>query len=215
MARPRKKHAREAILKATLKLIGGRGIESTSIDDIARASGISRATIYTYWKQKDTLCLDALNYMKRSWPVFNTGNPRLDITGLLRHLALTRKPEAFTMVWPRVMSYSANNRSFAKAFRSRVSEGRNAQLVQLLRYAKSKGELRADLDVGIAVDLLLGPILYRRCLQASVPHDLPKLIVDSFWRLNGPRLTRAASNKMERSPSRAERGDLPQRKAYR
>ena len=127
------------------------------IDDISPTSGISRGTIYKHWKQKDALCLDALNYMKRSWPVFNSGNPRADITGLLSHLALTRKPEAFTRVWPRVMSYSANNLSFAKAFRARVSEGRHAQLVQLLELAKSKGELRKDLNIGIAVDLLLGP----------------------------------------------------------
>jgi len=195
MARPQKKHAREAILAATLKLIGERGIEYTTIDDISRTSGISRGTIYKHWKQKDALCLDALNYMKRSWPVFNSGNPRADITGLLCHLALTRKPEAFTRVWPRVMSYSANNRSFAKAFRARVSEGRHAQLVQLLELAKSKGELRKDLNIGIAVDLLLGPILYRRCLQTSMPYDLPKHIVDSFWETNGPYRKRAVATK--------------------
>ena len=46
----------------------------------------------------------------------------------------------------------------------------------------------------IALDVLLGPILYRRFMQAAVPLELPEYIVDSFWRLNAGALSSERTN---------------------
>ncbi len=183
--------AHESVLQAALDLIASTGIEGTSVDDIAEASGVSKATIYKHWVSKEALCLEALGRLKCELPVFDSGNPRDDITRLLRHLAVSQKPEAFSKIWPRVISYAESNPAFGDAFRARISGGRRAQLNALLQNAVTRGELRASIDVDLAMDLLFGPIMYHRFMQAAVPADLPKQVVDSFWRLNAPRQKRA------------------------
>ncbi len=163
-----------------------RGIEGTSVDEIAQVSGVSKATIYKHWESKDVLCIEAISRLKCDLPVFDSGNPRADVTSLLQHMAHTKKPEAFSRIWPRVIGYAASNPAFAKAFRARIGEGHRIQLAALLRSAIEKGELREGLDIDMAFDVLLGPILYRRFMQTAVPPDLPQHVVDSFWRLNAP-----------------------------
>ncbi|HMV48309.1 MAG TPA: helix-turn-helix domain-containing protein, partial [Blastocatellia bacterium] len=60
MARPRSAQAHEQVLEAALRLFAERGIDATSMDAIAEASGVSKATIYKHWADKNTLCLEAL-----------------------------------------------------------------------------------------------------------------------------------------------------------
>jgi AcrR family transcriptional regulator len=186
VARPPSAQAHEAVLTAALKLMSDRGIEGTSVDEIAHISGVSKATIYKHWASKDLLCIEAISRLKCDLPLFDSGDPRHDVTCLLQHVAHTKKPEAFSRVWPRVIGYAAGNPAFAKAFRARILDGHRAQLAGLLRSAIAKGELRAALDMETALDLLLGPILYRRFMQTTVPPELPEHVVDSFWRLNAP-----------------------------
>ncbi len=165
-----------------------RGIEGTSVDEIAQVSGVSKATIYKHWTSKDNLCIEAIGRLKCDLPVFDSGNPRADATELLRHLAQTKKPEALSRIWPRVIGYAANNPEFAKAFRARIGDGPRTRLSGLLQAAADKGDLRGGLDVEIALDVLLGPILYLRFMQAPVPPELPEYVIGAFWRLNSPLL---------------------------
>jgi AcrR family transcriptional regulator len=186
VARPPSTAAHEAVLTTALKLMSDRGIEGTSVDEIAQVSGVSKATIYKHWTSKDVLCIEAISRLKCDLPVFNSGNSRADAADLLRHLAQTKKPEALSRIWPRVIGYAASNPAFAKAFRARIANGQRVQLAGLLQSAIDKGELRAGLDMDMALDVLLGPILYLRFMQASVPPELPQHVVDSFWHLNVP-----------------------------
>jgi AcrR family transcriptional regulator len=203
VARPPSAEAHEAVLTTALKLMSDRGIEGTSVDEIAQVSGVSKATIYKHWTSKDVLCIEAISRLKCDLPVFDSGNPRADVTDLLRHMAHTKKPEAFSRIWPRVIGYAASNPAFAKAFRARIGEGQRTQLAGLLRSAIEKGELRAGLDMDTALDLLLGPILYRRFMQTTVPPELPQHVVDSFWRSHAPEALQAVGmgEKTKNGPS--------------
>ena len=67
-----------------------RGIEGTSVDEIAQVSGVSKATIYKHWQSKDVLCIEAISRLKCDLPVFDSGHPRADAAALLRHLAQTK-----------------------------------------------------------------------------------------------------------------------------
>lgn len=186
MPRTASLQAHEAVLHAALQLITRRGIDETSVDDLAEAAGVSKATIYKHWTNKEAVFLEAISRLKCDMPVFDSGKPRSDITEMLRHLATSQKPEAFSKIWPRVLSYAENNPAFANAFRARIACGRRAQIAELLQSAMKHGELRAGIDIDLAMDLLFGPVMYHRFMQAAVPDDLPNRVVDAFWRLNAP-----------------------------
>ena len=192
MSRSPSLQAHESVLNAALQLITRRGIDETSVDDLAEAAGVSKATIYKHWTSKEDVFLEAISRLKCDMPVFDSGHPRSDITEMLRHLATSQKPEAFSKIWPRVLSYAENNPAFANAFRARIACGRRAQIIELLQTAVKRGELRTGIDIDFAMDLLFGPVMYHRFMQPSVPDDLPNRVVDSFWRLHAPRERRTS-----------------------
>jgi AcrR family transcriptional regulator len=182
MPRPRSILAHQKVLKAVLEMIAERGIENSSMDAIARASGVSKATIYKHWSSKEDLCLESIRCLQGEMPEFKSTAPRADVVKFLKHFAQMRKPETLGRIWPRIASYAASNPAFAKAWRAHMMDPRRAILTQLLERAVAKGELRPDLDSDLAMDLLIGPIMHRRFMNAAVPPDVPERVVDAFWK---------------------------------
>ena len=60
MARPPSATAHKKVLDAAIELIEERGIEGTSMDAISQRSGVSKATVYKHWKDKEALCIDVI-----------------------------------------------------------------------------------------------------------------------------------------------------------
>src|SRR5580658_10312419 len=87
------------------------------MDAIARESGVSKATVYKHWKDKDSLCVDVVNRLRLVPPEFRSGNPRRDLLSLLTHLALAGKPARLLSILPGIVSYAAANPGFAQAMR--------------------------------------------------------------------------------------------------
>ena len=53
----KKKETRRAILQAAIRLFGDKGYERTSVEDLARAAGIGKGTIYGYFQDKSEIFL--------------------------------------------------------------------------------------------------------------------------------------------------------------
>ena len=60
MPRPKSILAHGEVLKAAIALMADRGIDATSMDAIARRAGVSKATIYNHWHDKEALLLEAM-----------------------------------------------------------------------------------------------------------------------------------------------------------
>jgi AcrR family transcriptional regulator len=54
----KKQQARQAIVRAAIELFAARGIDGTSIDDIAEAVDMSRATVFNYFPYKEAILVD-------------------------------------------------------------------------------------------------------------------------------------------------------------
>ena len=63
MARTRSSEAHDKVLRAALDLFGERGIDATSMDAIAQASGVSKATIYNHWADKEALLMEVMEFI--------------------------------------------------------------------------------------------------------------------------------------------------------
>lgn len=202
MARTRSVRAHREVLKAALGLITEHGIDLTSVDAIADASGVSKATIYKHWRTKEELCLEAIGTVKCELPAFDSADPRSDLIGLLRYFAQVRQSEIVQKLWPRIIGHAAGNPAFGIALRARFDQPRRSQVGSLVKKAILLGQLRADLDIDAAPDMLFGPIMYRLFSYASVPHALPEKIVDAYWKANAPG---AAARRARRSPLKVVR----------
>jgi AcrR family transcriptional regulator len=181
VARTPSVEAHEKVIEAAIRLIGERGIEGSSMDAIARLSGVSKATVYKHWRDKDALCVDVVQRLRLRPPEFRSGNPRRDLLSLLTHLALASRPAQLMKLLPKIAGYAAANPDFARTMRQHSLGPAEMQLARILDEALAQGLLSPELDRDIAQNVLLGPILHCRMTRGEVPAKLPGEVVDEFW----------------------------------
>lgn len=187
MARTRSAAAHRKVLETALQLFATRGIDATSMDAIADASGVSKATIYKHWRDKDGLCMEVLGYLHGldEEPVqFNTGNLRTDLIDLLNYQPTPERRAMKERIMPHFIAYSARNREFGKQWRTRILERPRSQLRQMMKQAILQRRLVKKLDPEVGIALLLGPMLYRHIFlnhtEIKPPDDLAEKVVDAF-----------------------------------
>jgi AcrR family transcriptional regulator len=187
MARTRSATVHRNILEAALHLFAERGIEATSMDAIAEAAGVSKATIYNHWRDKDKLCLEVLGYLHgvdEEPPVFDSGDLRADLISQLNYQPAAHRKEMKERIMPHMIAYSARNRAFGEQWRSRVLERPRAQLREMMKRGIAEGKLVKSLDPEIGIALLIGPMMYRHVFMnrfgGKVPADLAPYVADTF-----------------------------------
>ena len=184
--RPRSARAHDAVLDAASRLFAERGIDSTSMDAIAAASGVSKATIYKHWPDKDALCLEVLSRIHghdEVSPYRLTGDLRSDLLAVLAHEPPPQFAEVRSRITPHLVSYGVRNPAFGKAWRLRVLEPPRTELAALLRQARAQGLLSKSVDIDVAMAMLLGPLFYRHIMgmvDRPIPSNLPQAVVDAF-----------------------------------
>jgi len=190
MPRSRSTRAHQQVLDAALKLFARRGIDPTSMDAIAAASGVSKATIYKHWRDKDALCLEALARLHGldEPPTPKTGDHRADMIAVLSRHPPERQSDLQARMMPHFMAYAARNPAFGNAWRRRVMEPPRIQLVQLIKRAIADGSLAAGFHVDIGVAMLVGPMMYGRVLSVlgrKSPPNMAERVVEGFWKAFG------------------------------
>jgi AcrR family transcriptional regulator len=186
MTRPRSERAHGQVLDAALKLFAARGVDGTSMDAIAGASGVSKATIYKHWPDKNALCLEVMAGLHGAHaepPDVDSGDLRADLIAILSHKPPPRDDALRMRLMPHLMAYAARNPAFGLAWRARVLEPPRAQLTRVLARAVARGQLPRDTNIEVAIALLLGPRMYGHFLKLMnrhLPDHMPELIVDAF-----------------------------------
>ena len=191
MARPRSQEAHERVLRAALELFGERGIDATSMDAIAQTSGVSKATIYNHWANKEVLLIDVMlmvNGLDRDPDDVDTGDVCKDLTTVLTRRPPDQFDGARERMMPAMIAYSAVHREFGEAWRHRVMEPSRVALKRILRRGMKRSQLPATLQMDTAMALLLGPLLYGHIFHKEShpePFDFGGEAAKSFWRAYG------------------------------
>jgi len=169
--RPRSEKAHQAILAAAMDLLLDHGLHAMSMEDVARRAGVSKATIYRWWPSKERLALEAL---ASEWaatspaPERDTGSLRGDLLARFRPWVrqLNRKP--FARVVAGLVAETQTNPEFAALYRELFVQPRRDATRELLIRAGERGEITANTNFDVALDLLYGPI-YHRLLHGHAP----------------------------------------------
>jgi AcrR family transcriptional regulator len=168
--RPRSERARRAILKAANELLESEGFVAVTMEAIAERAGVSKATVYRWWPNRAAVVMDGfLSTVSSEVPFPHTGHAREDMRIHMRRLTEAFDGKIGRTVAALIAEGQANP-ELAEALRSRWLSVRRAEAREILKLGIDRGELREDLDLEVAVDVLYGPIYYRM-LVGHAPLD--------------------------------------------
>ena len=191
--RPRSEEAHQAILDATLALLVEVGFSGLTVEGVAARAGVGKATIYRRWPSKLPLVVEAFRQLPALEEV-DTGDLVDDLTAMLRSYMQLYNQTPLATVLPSLAGERAHNPELAKFF-DPVMRERRMPLVRALERAVARGELPADLDLELAVDLIVGPIAVKVYHGSRVsPRSIGPIVVlalHGIQRANG-RPARAA-----------------------
>ena len=168
--RPRSEASRTAILRAASELLLERGLQTISMDAVAERAGASKATIYRWWPSKELLALDALfsDWSPAAGASYDTGSLSGDLLALTRPWARQLAAQPYGPVIAALITSAHSDPRFAEVYRARFLQPRRDLARVIFNRAIERGEIPADTDVEVALDLLYGPF-YHRVLHGHAP----------------------------------------------
>jgi AcrR family transcriptional regulator len=171
--RPRSGKARAAILKATAELFQEQHLRSISMDAVAQRAGVSKATIYRWWTSKGTLALDA--FMAELTAATGTppdkGSLMADLKAHMRALVASYGGTPAGKMLAELVGAFPTDPELAEGFRTGVVARFRQQHRVIFERAIARGEIAANTDTDIAMDLLYGAIWIRLLLGMRALDD--------------------------------------------
>ena len=181
--RPRSEKARVAILRAARALLAEGGPGAVTMEAVAARAGVGKPTVYRWWPDRHAVAMAALMETGAGEDVEASG--RLALTALRAQLrAVARRFATSTGRHVTSMLAASDPQSeLSKAFRNHFVLARRAEGRALLERAKANGEVRRDLDVEVALDLLYGPLFFRLLMgHAALDESFMDKVLDAAVR---------------------------------
>jgi AcrR family transcriptional regulator len=198
--RPRDPGVEEAVHNATLDRLVADGLGALSIEAVAAAAGVGKATIYRRWPNKEALIIDALSALQIEAPEPPGDSVRDDLVLLVDTIRRRNEEPRGVRILTCILSEAARHPEIAQRYRREIIEPRRELVRKVLRRGVQTGELRADLDVELALDLVIAPMLVATMLRPGpVPADFAARIVDAV-------LAGIAPDDEKKAASRRDRG---------
>lgn len=150
---------RDGILTAAAKAFQGLGFRKTSIDEIAKAAGVAKGTIYLACTSKEDLFYQVLHREIRAWvaAVSKALDPRLPADELLRRASDMGIEYLDSHPLVRSLLFGECRRllpSWSDRFDALAELGKE-NVVEILKLGQKQGVFREDLDVEEVAQLLL------------------------------------------------------------
>ncbi|NER95773.1 MAG: TetR/AcrR family transcriptional regulator [Symploca sp. SIO1B1] len=158
--RPRSIQAHQAILRATLELLGEVGFEAMSLEAIATRAGVGKTTIYRRYNSKEELVADAIERMRQDVVIPDTGNLWRDIDELVENAAQITLTPLGRQTVAMIISSASSNSQFAQIYWNKYLQPRREAFAVVLERAKQRDEIQAELDPGLVFDIMSGIMLY-------------------------------------------------------
>jgi AcrR family transcriptional regulator len=197
MGRPRDERADRAILDATLELMAENGAHDLRMDDVAGRAGVGKATIYRRYRSKDELITAAVAGLVSEIRIPDTGRTRADLLALMRSAVEVYRGSVEAAVMPSLVEAMSRDAELARLVREGFLAGRRAALRVVLDRGIERGDLRNDLDLELALDVLGGPLFYRLLITGGpIDKKLADGVVELILRGFAPQ-TKSSKRKQE------------------
>jgi AcrR family transcriptional regulator len=165
--RPRDPSRDEAIIDAAIDVLVRDGYDRLSMEGVAAAAGVGKATVYRRWSSKAELVIDAMATLKPAIDAIDTGTLEGDIE-LMVVASCSPHSQRLQRVMMSICSALPREPELLEAFRTRFTEPRIARITDMLERARGRGELGPDVDVAMAASLVPS-LMLQRALMTGQP----------------------------------------------
>jgi AcrR family transcriptional regulator len=178
----RRKQARPAeILDAALKVFAAKGFAAARMDDIARAAGVTKGTIYLYFENKEAVFKSLVRAEIGGALAMVTANIAAmegPVSALLRLMLTTMAGlliDSDKVAIPKiVIAESANFPWLAEFYRFEMIERGLGLMTGLIQRGIDSGEFRADIAPQHIARLVIAPALFSAIWRVTFGHLDPE-----------------------------------------
>ncbi|MFF2653858.1 TetR/AcrR family transcriptional regulator [Streptomyces sp. NPDC058045] len=168
----------EAIRAAVFGELAAVGYARMSIEGIARRAGVGKTAVYRRWRSKLHLVLDLVSALAvQGLPTPGTGTLEGDLRLLYEVTARALRHPVASQILPDLLAEAARNPDIAQALQKALRDAQHSVASGVVRAARERGELSAEFDEDLALDLISGPLYWRAVvMRGPQPRDyLPAL----------------------------------------
>ncbi|PZQ47699.1 MAG: TetR family transcriptional regulator [Micavibrio aeruginosavorus] len=176
--RPRSEESRRAILDATRRLLTHMPVSKISIEAIAKKAGVGKTTIYRWWPNKQAVVMEAVfnqpgfqNFMPQSSVAFDGVKAQID--KMVRQL--TGKNGRIVA---EIIGECQGDVEILKSLVKNFFQDRYNVLAYYVQKGKHDGQFRESVDVEVAIDVVLGPIIFRLMSGQNLDDAFAKRLTD-------------------------------------
>ncbi|WP_025618393.1 TetR/AcrR family transcriptional regulator [Salinispora cortesiana] len=171
-----------AIRRAVMAELAEVGYGRLSIEAVARRAGVSKTAIYRRWRSKLDLVLDLVSATAgRSLPLLDTGSLLGDLEILLHVLAKALRHRMASQIIPDLLAEAARTPQIAEKLHQTLEDYQRTIGVIVIGRAVERGELPADTDQRLAVDLIVGPVYWRLAIaRAPLPASEVRRVAETI-----------------------------------
>jgi AcrR family transcriptional regulator len=149
------------------------------MEAVAAKAGVGKVTVYRRWPTKGALALEVLLEFQDFGPAPETGTTRGELIDIVRRLHAGLAHPTATAIIPGLATDLARDPTLAKAFRDRFVLPRRRSVAEAIERAIPRGDLPAEVDEDLLIDLLSSPFFYRIFITGHrVDPDLAEKLVD-------------------------------------
>lgn len=171
--RQRSPESHRAILAATREVLDEVGYFRLTVEGVAARAGVGKTTVYRWWPSKSALVLEAVG-ARITAPPQPSGDIRADIravmTAMLEDL---RGPLAVTLL---ALGGDLLHDASDDAGPVDLFQADRGAVEDMLEDAARRGDLPADVDAGLLLDIYAGTLLYRLLCRRSTDGVVDKLL---------------------------------------
>lgn len=171
-----------SIAQATVRLVGRVGPARVSIEGVAREAGCSKSSIYRRGLSREDLILESIATV---WLVDE--EPEHPFEAIVKTRARSFGDQAYALAVLMLMDEAVRGTDLGRRYLPEAFGPLRQGRAELLATAVTRGEVRADVDGDLLLDVVAGALLFRRAHHQGPETDLADRLVALLYEGIKPR----------------------------
>ena len=151
-------------------MLAESGYATLTMERVRERSGVGKATLYRRYGSKEELVRAAIVHLNSDIPMpDDTGSLEGDFGATAQAVLAGAEQTGALGLMPRLLSEVTGDPEMHALFSEHLVEPRRRVVRGIVERAKVRGEIRPEVDTDLAVDLMVGPFIYRVIITGGNP----------------------------------------------